>query len=219
MADYYDDEEQAERIKRWLAENGLGLILLVIVAVAGLVGWRQWQVHQNKVAGGASQIYHQMTAALQQAEGSANSDAQAKQVQDEAQKLLKQYPGTAYADFASLALARLAVEDGKLDEAEKHLRNVAAKPANDALKYVANLRLARVMLQKGDLDGAEKLVGQKFPKPWQGRALEIKGDVLLAKKDREGARDAYAAALDAMQQGDMGRKRVQMKLDNLATAS
>ncbi|HBC19536.1 MAG TPA: hypothetical protein DC022_12505, partial [Alcanivorax sp.] len=44
MVDYIrDEEEQVERIKAWWQENGTAAVITVVLAVAALIGWRQWQ--------------------------------------------------------------------------------------------------------------------------------------------------------------------------------
>ena len=40
------DEEQGEALKRWLAQNGLGLLVAVAVGVGSVLGYQQWQQYQ-----------------------------------------------------------------------------------------------------------------------------------------------------------------------------
>ncbi len=207
MADYmHSDEENIERIKQWFIDNGLMLLVVIVLAIGGTVGWRAWQNHQQTVATGASQVYENMMTAL-----SAGSNDKASAA---ANNLIKDYSGSTYADYAHLLLAKLAVEGNDLKEAVTQLKTVAEDPAVDELGYTARLRLARVYIAQGNLDAAEKLVSGTFPKAWQGSALELKGDVALAQHKDSAARDAYTTALDLMQ-GGADRDRVQMKLDNL----
>lgn len=207
MADYIRSEEETiEQIKEWIAKNGLATLIVIVLVVAGMIGWNAWRNHKQSVAGKASVVYETMMTDLQKGD-----DAKTKA---SAESLVKQYPGGTYADFAHLVLAKLAVSSDDLKTAAAQLKPVADKPAADELGFVARTRLARVYLQEGNLDEASKVVSMKFPKAWQGSVMELKGDIALAQHKDKAARDAYTTALDDLQ-GGADRDRVQMKLDNL----
>lgn len=220
MADeYLSDEEQAERIKQWWKENAVSIIVTVVVAVAALLGWRQWQDHSAKVAGQASAVYEQMVTALQQAQQRPDSEQEFQSVRENAEALLAEHPRTAYADYAGLTLARLEVEAGDYEAADDYLRQVVATASTQAIRHTARLRLARVHLQQGQFEQAQATLGQPFPQAWQGQALELRGDMHRAQEDIAAAREAWQSALDTMEAGDAGRNRVEMKLNDLAPAS
>ena len=42
-----DEHEQSERVRRWVRENGLGLIGGVVLGLALVGGWKWWQSHQQ----------------------------------------------------------------------------------------------------------------------------------------------------------------------------
>lgn len=217
MAEDLTDEEQAERIKQWWRDNGVSVVIAVVVAIAAVVGWQQWQSYQQSSAASASAVYERMSGAL--SDLSAGNAEAVEQVRSAADTLMSEHDGTIYADFAALTLARLAVRDGDLDTAAAELAQVVDSPAEAPLGHVARIRLARVELERGSHDRVAELLNKKLPEPWQGRALELKGDMRLARDDREGAREAYSSALDVLESGDRNRNRVEMKLNDLATAS
>ena len=42
MADYIrDEEEQAERLKEWWQKNGTATIVVIVLAIGSMIGWRQ----------------------------------------------------------------------------------------------------------------------------------------------------------------------------------
>ena len=213
MVDYIrDEEEQVERIKAWWQENGTAAVITVVLAVAALIGWRQWQGHQGEQAGQASAEYQVMVEAL-----SANP-VDAAVVNDKADLLIEDFSGSAYADYARLAKASLAVQDADYDKAAGFLQPVADDGATDELSYTASLRLARVFLQQQAWDKADAQLDKSFPPAFNGMALELRGDLAKAQGEAEQARDLYTQALDVLQDG--GEKdRVQMKLDDLKSAS
>lgn len=213
MVDYIrDEEEQVERIKAWWQENGTAAVITVVLAVAALIGWRQWQGHQGEQAGQASAEYQVMVEAL-----SANP-VDAAVVNDKADLLIEDFSGSAYADYARLAKASLAVQDADYDKAAGFLQPVADDGATDELSYTASLRLARVFLQQQAWDKADAQLDKSFPPAFNGMALELRGDLAKAQGEAEQARDLYTQALDVLQDG--GEKdRVQMKLDDLKSVS
>ncbi|MED5388710.1 MAG: tetratricopeptide repeat protein [Pseudomonadota bacterium] len=213
MVDYIrDEEEQVERIKNWWQENGTAAIITVVLAVAALIGWREWQGHQGEQAGEASAQYQAMAEAL------SADPVDAALVNEKADALIEEYSSSAYADYARLAKASLAVRGADYDTAVSFLQPVADDGATDELTYTASLRLARVFLQQQAWDKADTQLGKDFPAAFNGMALELRGDLAKGRGEAEQARDLYAQALDALQDG--GEKdRVQMKLDDLKSAS
>ncbi|MED5240112.1 MAG: tetratricopeptide repeat protein [Pseudomonadota bacterium] len=211
MVDYIrDEEEQAELLKNWWKENGTATIITIVLAVAALIGWREWQGYQGEQSADASSQYQSMLESL----GAAEVDA----VTEKADVLIEDFPGTAYADHARLAKASLAVSKADYDTAATLLEDVADNGATDALTYTAKLRLARVHLQQQAWDKAESVLSGAFPEAFNGMALELRGDAAKGQGDLNAAQARYSEALDVLQDG--GEKdRVQMKLDDLKTAS
>lgn len=213
MVDYIrDEEEQVERIKNWWQENGTAAIITVVLAVATLIGWREWQGYQGEQAGEASAEYQAMAQAL------SADPMDTALVNEKADVLIEDFSGSAYADYARLAKASLAVREADYDKAVTFLQPVADDGATDELTYTASLRLARVFLQQQAWEKADAQLGKRFPPAFNGMALELRGDLAKAQGELEQARDLYAQALDALQDG--GEKdRVQMKLDDLKSAA
>nr|WP_281502179.1 tetratricopeptide repeat protein [Alcanivorax sp. S6407] len=197
-------------LKNWWKENGTATIITIVLAVAALIGWREWQGYQGEQSTDASSQYQSMLESL----GAAQKDA----VTEKADALIEEYPSSAYADHARLAKASLAVSEADYDAAVTLLQEVADSGATDALTYTATLRLARVYLQQQAWDKAEAVLKGKFPEAFSGMALELRGDAAKGQGDLAAAETHYGEALDVLQDG--GEKdRVQMKLDDLKTAS
>jgi predicted negative regulator of RcsB-dependent stress response len=217
MADY-TEEEQVEALRRWWAENGTGVIVAVVLAVAAIVGWRHWGDYRETEAANASVVYQSMQDAIEQAQTRPDSEELFKAVRSSAEQLIAEYSNTAYANYARLTLARLSVEEGDYESAAATLQEVIKAPETDTIKWVATLRLARLKIEMKDLDGASALVTTKVPEAFAGQALELKGDIQRARSDVEGARAAYEDAIELMQ-SDAHKELVRMKLQDLAPAS
>lgn len=212
------EEEQVERLRKWWADNGVSLVISIVIGVAALMGWRHWQGWEQQESAAASAVYETMMDAVQRARAASDSSADAELARLRAEELVAQYPNSAYAGFARLLLARMAVEAGDLAAAEDQLQAVLDAPATEELGLTARVRLARVLLEGGELDRAYALASEPLPVAFQAQALEIQGDVLRRQDDVDGARDAYLAALELMDASEY-RELVQMKLDDLVPAS
>ena len=217
MADY-TEEEQVEALRRWWAENGTSTIVAIVLAAAAIVGWRHWGNYRETEAVNASVIYQSMQDAIEQAQTRPDSSELFTAVRSSAEQLIAEYGNSAYADYARLTLARLAVEEGNYESAAATLQDVVDAADTDTIKWVATLRLARLKIEMKDLDGASALVTTKVPEAFAGQALELKGDIQRARSDIDGARAAYEDAIELMQ-SDAHKELVRMKLQDLAPAS
>ncbi len=210
MTTHYDDEEQVENLKRWWKENWLALAVGLGIGLAGIFGWEQWKSHKTSQSEQASQVYEDMKKAVEAGKG---EDAQAA-----GDKLLKDFAASPYATDAALLLAAKAVEDGKLDDALKHLQWVSANSKDAGMQRLSRLRQARVLWAQGkpedalkQLDGEAGEYGHLFD--------ELRGDIKLAQGDRDAARQAYEKALKAQADKPGTTELLQRKLDDLAVQS
>ena len=147
MADHIQDEEQVEALKRWWDENGRSTLIAVGLAVAGTVGWQQYQQWDAGQAAAASDQYAEV---LRMRETGADSAVLREMVEG-----LKQHHGrSTYAAFAALQLAADAVTRESWEEAESQLRWVLSQGAGERIDALAELRLARVLAAAGDEAGA-----------------------------------------------------------------
>lgn len=217
MADY-TEEEQVEALRRWWAENGTSTIVAIVLAAAAIVGWRHWGNYRETEAVNASVIYQSMQDAIEEAQTRPDSSELFMAVRSSAEQLIAEYGNSAYADYARLTLARLAVEEGDYESAAATLQDVVDAADTDTIKWVATLRLARLKIEMKDLDGASALVTTKVPEAFAGQALELKGDIQRARSDIDGARAAYEDAIELMQ-SEAHKELVRMKLQDLAPAS
>ncbi len=133
------DEEQVEKLKAWLKENGLSIVLGVIIGVGGIGGYNYWNHSQDVAAAEASGHFTRMIGALESGDTAV--------LELEAEILIRDYASTDYALMAHLALARQQVEDGAFDGAAESLQQVVGSAAQKPLAYVARLRLAAVQLE------------------------------------------------------------------------
>ena len=112
------EEEQVEKLKSWLRENGMAIVFGVVIGIGGLGGYRYWIDYREGQAEAASDLYVQMIEALDAGDHEA--------VASQAQRLIGDYAALEYATLARLALARSHVEQGEFDLAQQALQQVVS---------------------------------------------------------------------------------------------
>lgn len=207
MDEYLSEREQVDRMRGWLRENLPWALAGVLIAVAGLVGWNQFQDYRVRQSEAAATLYTQALDALSRAD----RDAAAKL----AGQLKSEYAKTPYADMAELALARFHVDEGKYGEAAKYLEDVMNTSQDDELRLVARLRLARVQRAAGQTDQALATLQGAQPGALAPAYAEVRGDLLLDKGDRAGALAAYQEASATQEQGLVDGDLLALKIADL----
>lgn len=209
--DQGNPEEEVERLKKFWNEYGNSLIAGVVIGVSALFGWRYWQQHTASQAIEASSLYTEVMMAM--------SQNRAQAAREPASKIVSDYQSTPYAGLAALALARLDYDAGDKAGAEKQLRTAMARASDDAVRHAATLRLARLLLDTGKADEALSLVETQDSGGFEPEYAELRGDILLAKGDRAGARSAYQQAVKALSPESPYLPLLTMKLDDSGGAT
>jgi len=202
--DFYSEQEQWERVKLWLRENGLWLLAGVVIGVLALVGWRWWEQRIETQALSASTKYSQVLDAFGRSDRT-----RAFTLIDE---LRKEHDASPYADQADLLAARSLVETNELAKASERLTRVMTASRDDELKLVARLRLARVQLAQGNPDMAIGTLDGAPAGAFAGRFEDVRGDALYAKGDKPGALRAWRKAIQADDEGTVDRGNVELKI-------
>ena len=183
------EDEQVEKLKTWLKENGLSIFFGIIIGVGGIGGYNYWVHVQETTAAKASDHFTQMIDAL------ANDDSEG--LQQQADILISDHASTDYALMAHLALARHHVSKDEYEQAEAALQQVVGSAGQRPLAYVARTRLAAVQLQNGQYEQALATLAIEFPNEFAALADELRGDIFAIQgKDGE-AIEAYHKAQSA----------------------
>ncbi|HSC69366.1 MAG TPA: tetratricopeptide repeat protein [Cellvibrio sp.] len=216
MSVHLSEEEQLEVLKRWWKDYGKTVIIAVLVAVVGYFGFTTWQDQKRQKAEKASEVYEQLLKLANAEPGKVLSDADKKTITHLANELKDSNSKSMYAHSAAFFLAKLAVEDNKLDVAAAELKWVLSAKPDAATAQLARLRLARVLTaQKAYADA----LAQLSPEPaaaFTSEYAEAAGDVLKLQGDLDAARTAYEKALAATDPQQQERfMLLQMKVDDL----
>ncbi|NCW20963.1 MAG: hypothetical protein EBV76_04250 [Gammaproteobacteria bacterium] len=184
--DFYNEQEQWERVKRWLRENGPWLVAGVIIGLGALAGWRWWEARVERRYVEASAAYQQILKTLERGDRAAALKA--------VDELRAEYATSAYADQSDLLAARVHVDAGEFGPASERLTRVMQNSDDPQLQLVARVRLARVQIAQNDADAALKTLQGAEPGGFMARFDEVRGDALYAKGDRTGALAAWRKA-------------------------
>lgn len=184
------EEEQWERLKAWVRTNGVSVLTLTAVMLLAWFGWKWWQERGEKQAQAAGAVYQNVLVTL---------DAGRR---DEAfaliETLRREYPDSVYVTAADMVAANVHVEQNELDRAAERLSRVATSSPDEYLRPIARLRLARVQLSQGLHDAALETLGTASMGEHEAARLEVRGDVLLARGEREAALAEYQAAREQL---------------------
>lgn len=208
---YQTEDEQVEALKKWWQENGKSAIFGVLLGLSAIFGWREWQDYQLEMALAASVLYQELVVA--------ERDQNPQVVSEKAEEISSEYPGTAYAVFARLSLAKLAVENNELDSAAGHLRWAEENNKEKNLAHVIRLRLAQVLVAQEKYTEALALLQGldrgKFAVSYQ----ELEADIYRLQDNVEAAREAYTKALNLAKLDNQDTTLIDMKLDDLGRST
>ena len=203
MENLDSEKEQLEQIKGWLQENGLSIVMGIVLGLGGVYGWRGWQSYQADVA-------EEFSARITTIETHI-SEERYDQAVNQAQQVIAEAGNDLYVDMSRLLLARAHVSQGELDQAAKPLADVVAEK-DSPLNMIATLRLARIYLAQAKLDEASQLIPSTLDGAYARAFAELKGDLALARGQDDLARSSYEQAI-SLANNDPSSQFLQMKLE------
>lgn len=212
MAELRTEEEQVQAIKDWWKRNGSSLLIGIGAALAIVFGWQAWQSNLEQQRAEAANQF----ATLLNAFADRSDDDAGETVAFVAQTLREDHGKSAYAIYGNLVLANQQMlldsnAEGAIDTLQWALERASDYPA---LSLVVRNRLARAQFAAEQYDDALATIdGAGSSDAFAGIFSELRGDVLLAQGDAEGAREAYLAAREQNQQGRSGI--LELKLSDL----
>lgn len=205
------DDEELGAVKDWWDRNGKPLLTGALLAAAVVLGWQAWQKYEANQSQGASSLYQ----ALLETSLTPTGQPDPTKVAELSGKLKSEYGGSAYAQYGSLFVAKVAVDSDKLDDAAAELKAVLDKPADDTLAEIARQRLARVLAAQNKAEDALKLLDGDADKAYLASREELKGDLLVQLGRANDAHGAYEKAKAALSD-EAAVGGLQIKLDDLA---
>lgn len=162
-------------------------LALFIVAYSGTQYYFNYQLKQKLEA---STIYDNVVVLVE--------EDKKVEAAAEARELMDRYSKTPYAPLASLMLAKLAIEEGDLGSATKHLKFVINTDKKGLIHQIAKVRLARVFTEEKKYTEALDLLDEKtVPESFLTLVEEARGDIFILQNRKDDARKAYQMAMKA----------------------
>ena len=200
----YSEEEQLAALRNFWQRYGLWIAIGLVLVIGGYLAWSYYKHSQLQRAQAASEVYEDFQ---QNVTDEAVSNPLAQRLDDE-------FEGSSYQVFSLFTRAATAVENGELETAAAFLETASSGGAEQELKDVALLRLARLRQQMGDSDAALTALGATRGEGNRSLVAELKGDIHLVRGEADLAREAYAAAMENVEEPD-SRPLLQLKLSQL----
>ncbi|NBD01392.1 tetratricopeptide repeat protein [Atlantibacter hermannii] len=205
MEIYENENDQVDAVKRFFAENGKALAIGVVLGIGALVGWRYWTGHQAESVRASSLEYQTAIS---------NIRADKPQTLAAVETFAAENQNT-YGALASLELAQQFVDKNDLAKAEANLQQGLKNTSDENLQALINVRLARVQIQQKQVDAALKTLDTVKGEGWVAIVADLRGEALLSKGDKQGARDAWSKGVESNTSPAL-REMMQMKINNLS---
>lgn len=205
MEVYTNENDQVDAVKRFFVDNGVALVVGLVIGIGAIFGWNYWQSHKTNVLQESAQKFENISAQLHS--GSAQGIEAAQKFAADTNDV--------YSAMIGLEIAQVSVDKGELANAEKALTDALTKAKTEDMQDLINLRLGRVQLAQGNADAALSSIANIKAKSWQAAAQDIRGDALLHKGDNAGAKAAYTQGLESEGSQSL-RSLLTLKLNNVS---
>ena len=213
MSELRTEEEQLDAIKSWWKSNGVSLLIMIAVALSAVYGFKAWQNHQQETSEQASTLYQQLVTKITPAIG-ADEEKNVATSKHITKVLKEDFADTQYAKYASLLLAKVAVDSGDLLTALKELDWLLNNQDQPLLTSLASIRKAQILAAQNNTQEALSLLKKVTVEGLQVQAFELEGDIHLAQGDKVKARSAYEKAL-ANENVGAAQSVISLKLNDL----
>lgn len=203
-----DDHEREEAVRKWWHEYWKPIALGVTIALAGLLGYRQYQAYvleQNQAQ--ALEVYKLQTT-LQKQGVAALPAAKAFTAEND----------NVFGAVLSLDMAVAQIEARDYAGAAESVE-FARKNGGELIAPSAALTQARLLAESGKPDEAIKVLDTLKNGAYSGEAWERQGDIEISRDNRSAAREAYMAAIKDYQDKKLDVPALlKIKFDNVIAA-
>lgn len=206
-----------------LKKHGGNIVWAIILVLASYFGWQFYQKNYAKIDTAGADSYtnistkaENLAILTQNPDAKAQADSEKTALFADIDNLASQHGDTVYAWQGLMTKARLQADGDDYKGAIETLNKAIAVPIDDkGLLAISRLELAQVQLANGETDTALATIKGEFPISFEASRLEIEGDILLAKKDNDGAKAVYQKAWDLLAERHENRALLKLKMQSL----
>ena len=203
------EQEQVDALKAFWARYGNLITWTITLVLAAFAGYNFWLKHERDLSAQASTMFGELQTA---AEG--GDAVRAARVFGD---MKARAPKAAYTQLAGLLTARVQSQKNDPVNASANLQWVADN-GNDENAAVAHLRLAGLLADAKKYDDALKQLALVKPTAFAALVDDRRGDIELARGQKDAARTAYKAAWAGLPATAQYRLLVEAKLTALGAA-
>ena len=199
-----DEYEQGEQVRKWLRQNGSSIITGIALGLACIFGWQWWQGQGSKHRDEAATQYLSFTDAIGAKDKS--------KVEALASAFDSKYADTGFSALATLRYAQFLQNNGETAKAIAVLSAKAGKIKDPIMSELFALREGRLLLIAGKPEDAFKRIASIQNDNFPEVLGELRGDIQMARGQRDEARKSYEQALTHLDQAAPTRSLLELKL-------
>lgn len=199
-----DEYEQGEQVRKWLRQNGSSIITGIALGLACIFGWQWWQGQGSKHREEAATQYLSLTDAI-----TAKDNAKVEAL---AVAFDKKYADTGFSALATLRHAQYLQNNGDTAKAIAVLKGKAGQIKDPVMSELFALHEGRLLLIAGKPDEALARIAAIPTTNFPEVVGELRGDIQMARGQRDEARKSYEEALTHLDQAAPTRGMLEMKL-------
>jgi predicted negative regulator of RcsB-dependent stress response len=203
------EQEQVDALKAFWARYGNLIMWTITLVLAMFAAYSVWTKVQRDKASQASTLYGEMQRAAE-----AGDDKRAAQIFGD---MKSKAPKTTYTQFGGLLAAKTQADKGDAVNATANLQWVAEN-GNEENAAVAHLRLAGLLADARKYEDALKELALVKPASFAALVSDRRGDIELARGQKDAATKAYKAAYDGLPETAQYRFLLDAKLTALGAA-
>ena len=202
-----NDEQQSEYFKNFYNLHKIKIFSAIIVFLAAFFAY-QYLIRANESkAEEASQLFQDVLVSKID-----NID----EIKLKVARLQNEFNNSPYAGRATIYYSKLLVETGDYSAAAKELIWASGENIEPSIQSMANYLLGNLYLVEKKLDEALEVANKIITEGYIGLANDLKGDIYLAKGDKEKAIKSYELALNYFGgQGEL-HKVIENKLNSIS---
>ena len=201
-----NDEQQSEHFKNFYNSHKIKIFSAILVFLVAFFAY-QYLISANKSkAEEASQLFQDVLVSKID-----NID----EIKLKVGELQNKFNNSPYAARASIYYSKLLVETGDYSAAANELIWASGKNIEPSIQSMANYLLGNLYLVEEKLDESLEVANKIITDGYIGLANDLKGDIYIAKGDKENAIKSYELALNYFDgQGEL-HKVIENKLNSI----